>query len=61
MISAIRYAVCTQLISSCAAESPPPIFCSDEATIWISSNAMNMPAHITTKGRTLGGRVPLIA
>jgi len=54
MISAIRYAVCTQLISSCAADRPPPISCSDEATIWISSNAMNIPRHITTKGRRLG-------
>ena len=55
MISAIRYAVCTQLISSCAADRPPPISCKDDATIWMSSNAMNMPTHITTKGSTDGG------
>src|SRR5580698_1314926 len=58
MISAIKYAVCTQLISSCAADNPPPMSCKDEATIWISSNAMNIPMHITTKGKmsfTLSG------
>jgi hypothetical protein len=33
MISAIRYAVCTQLISSCAADNPPPMSCRDDATI----------------------------
>src|SRR5271167_1685168 len=56
MISAIRYAVCTQLISSCAADRPPPMSCNDDATIWMSSSAMNMPTHITTKGSRLGGR-----
>ena len=50
MISAIKYAVCTQLIWSCAADNPPPISCNDEATIWMSSSAMNMPTHITTNG-----------
>ena len=33
MISAIRYAVWTQPISSCAADNPPPMFCSEDATI----------------------------
>ena len=50
IISAIRYAVCTQLISSWAAESPPPMFCREDATIWISNSAMNPPKHITTNG-----------
>ena len=53
MISAIRYAVCTQLISSCAADSPPPMYCNDEATIWMSSSAMKPPKHITTNGNRL--------
>src|SRR5215469_7817777 len=53
MISAIRYAVCTQLISSCAADSPPPMFCREDATIWISNSAMKPPKHITTNGNKL--------
>src|ERR1700677_4975810 len=28
--------------------------CNEDATIWMSSSAMNMPTHITTKGSTLG-------
>ncbi len=50
-ISAMRYAVCTQLIWSCAADNPPPMSCKDEATIWMSSSAMNIPMHMTTNGR----------
>src|SRR5271170_6350822 len=53
MISAMRYAVCTQLIWSCAALRPPPMSWRDEATIWMSRSAMNMPTHITTNGPRL--------
>src|SRR5579859_6055 len=41
--SAIRYEVCTQLISSGLADSPPWIWVSELVTIWMSNSAMNMP------------------
>src|SRR6516165_7163941 len=40
-------------MSSCAADSPPPMYCNDEATIWMSSSAMKPPKHITTNGNRL--------
>ena len=49
-------------IWSCAADNPPPISCKEEATIWISSKAMNMPTHITAKGNIAfnGAGTPLV-
>jgi len=41
-------------MSSWAADSPPPMSCKDDATIWMSSNAANMPTHITANGKMLG-------
>jgi hypothetical protein len=44
-ISAIRYEVWTQPTSSRDADRPPPMSCSDDATIWMSRSAMNIPTH----------------
>jgi hypothetical protein len=41
-------------MSSCAADSPPPMSCSEDATIWMSSKATNIPTHITANGKMLG-------
>src|SRR5690348_16777793 len=41
--SAIRYAVCTQAISSVLADSPPWIWVNELVTIWTSMIAMNWP------------------
>src|ERR1700731_4063746 len=53
MISAIRYLVCTQAISSGPADSPPPISPSEAATIWMSSSAMKKPTDIIANAVTL--------
>jgi len=45
-MSAIRYAVCTQAISSELADSPPWIWVSELVTICTSMIAMTRPAHI---------------
>ena len=39
----MMYEVCTQLISSALADSPPWIWVSELVTIWMSNSAMNMP------------------
>src|ERR1700724_531030 len=44
--SAIRYAVCSQLISSGLADRPPWIWVSELVTIWTSMIAMNWPQTI---------------
>src|SRR5450432_2665843 len=49
MISAIRYAVWIQLISSGEIASASWIVGSEVATTWMSRIAMNMPRHIRTK------------
>src|ERR1700759_5504023 len=51
MISAMRYEVCTQPISSWEADRPPPMSGSEEASIWISRRAANMPTHMTANGK----------
>src|SRR6185437_6687604 len=53
--SAIRYAVCTQEISSEPAERPAWIWFSDDDTTCMSRIAMNMPNTITTKAKTVRG------
>ena len=53
--SAIRYEVCTQVISSLEAASPAWISDSDADTTWMSRNAMNMPKHIARKARMRSG------
>src|SRR5258707_717619 len=58
-ISAIRYEVCTQAISSELADNPPWIWVSELVTIWISISAMNMPktmARMPSQSRTVGTR-----
>ena len=49
MISAIRYAVWTQLMASGVMPSASWIVGSDVATTWMSRIAMNMPTHIRMK------------
>src|SRR5665213_4030016 len=56
--SAIKYAVCTQLISSVLADSPPWIWVSELVTIWTSMIAMNWPKTIAStpsQSRRVGG------
>ena len=59
--SAIRYAVCTQAISSALADSPPWIWLSELVTICTSIMAMNKPtpiARIPIQSRRRGSGLP---
>ena len=53
--SAIRYAVCTQGISSALAASPAWISVRDAETIWMSRIAMNIPKTIARKATSRRG------
>src|SRR6185312_4216978 len=55
--SAIRYAVCTQVISLAEAERPACISASDADTTWMSRIAMNMPNTIARKVKSLRGEI----
>ena len=53
--SAIKYDVCTQVISSLEAARPAWISESEADTTWMSRKAMNMPKHIARKAMTRAG------